>query len=181
MNRYFTIIFLALLLTVSANAQKRISCEYNNVPLSEVLSQLAEQQSEYSIMFLYNELEDFRITASVKRKTVPDAIRQLIGLYPIRMIVDKKNPDGNKIFVECIHKTDRHLTGTIIDEESQPIAYANIVILNPTDSTLLCGGVSNESGYFVVPCEQDYSCHLSMPASSGIESRIPDPCIRFSS
>ena len=155
MNRYFTIIFLALLLTVSANAQKRISCEYNNVPLSEVLSQLAEQQSEYSIMFLYNELEDFRITASVNRKTVPDAIRQLIGLYPIRMIVDKKNPDGNKIFVECIHKTDRHLTGTIIDEESQPIAYANIVILNPTDSTLLCGGVSNESGYFVVPCEQE--------------------------
>jgi hypothetical protein len=57
--------------------------------------------------------------------------------------------------VECTHKTDRHLTGTIVDEQGQPVAYANIAILNPADSTLLSGGVSNESGYFAVPYEQE--------------------------
>ena len=69
------------------------------------------------------------------------------------MTVDTSDPEGMKIFVECTHKTDRHLTGTIIDEQGQPVAYANVAILNPVDSTLLGGGVSNESGYFVVPTE----------------------------
>jgi len=152
MNRYITII-LALLLTVSMQAQKRISCEYNNVSLSDALNQLAEQQTGYTIYFLYNELEDFRITTTVKNKHLPEAIQQMIGFYPIR-VTTSTDEDGRKIFVECTHKTDRRLTGTIIDEQGHPIAYANVAILNPTDSTLLSGGVSNESGYFAIPYEQ---------------------------
>ena len=34
------------------------------------------------------------------------------------------------------------------------MAYANIAVLNPADSTLLGGGVSNKSGYFAIPYEQ---------------------------
>ena len=130
---------------------QRISQVYNNVSLSEALLQLQSEQSNYAINFLYNELEDFRITATIKNKRLPDAIRQMIGFYPIRMTV--KSSD-REIYVECIHKTDRHLTGTIVDEQGQPVAYANVAILNPTDSTLLSGGVSNESGYFAIPYEQ---------------------------
>ena len=153
MNRNIVLILLALLLTVSTRAQKHISREYNNVSISDALNGLAEQQTDYAIMFLYNELEDFRITTTIRRKTLPEAIQQMIGFYPIRMTVDTSDPEGMKIFVECTHKTDRHLTGTIIDEQGQPVAYANVAILNPVDSTLLGGGVSNESGYFVVPTE----------------------------
>ena len=153
MNRNIVLILLALQLTVSTRAQKHISREYNNVSISDALNGLAEQQNDYAIMFLYNELEDFRITTTIRRKTLPDAIQQMIGFYPIRMTVDTSDPEDMKIFVECTHKTDRHLTGTIIDEQGQPVAYANVAILNPVDSTLLGGGVSNESGYFVVPTE----------------------------
>ena len=152
MNRYMTLI-IALLLTVSTQAQKRISHEYNNVSLSDALRQLAEQQTGYTIYFLYNELEDFRITTNVKNKHLPEAIQQMIGFYPIR-VTTSTDEDGRKIFVECTHKTDHRLTGTIIDEQGQPIAYANIAVLNPADSTLLGGGVSNESGYFAIPYEQ---------------------------
>ena len=163
MNRYLTLI-IALLLTVSTQAQrlrvggqssgmKRISCEYDNVSLSDALRQLAEQQTGYTIYFLYNELEDFRITTNVKNKHLPEAIQQMIGFYPIR-VTTSTDEDGRKIFVECTHKTDRRLTGTIIDEQGQPIAYANVAILNPADSTLLNGGVSNESGYFAIPYER---------------------------
>ena len=152
MNRYITLI-LTLLLTVSMQAQKRISREYNNVSLSDALNQLAEQQTGYTIYFLYNELEDFRITTTVKNKHLPEAIQQMIGFYPIR-VTTSTDEDGRKIFVECTHKTDRRLTGTIIDEQGHPIAYANVAILSPTDSTLLSGGVSNESGYFAIPYER---------------------------
>lgn len=147
MKRIIFIIVCSLVLA-GAEAQK-ISRDYHNMSLSEALRQLNEQSEDYTISFLYNDLEDFRITTSVSRKTVPDAIRQMIGFYPIRMIVE-----DSEIIVECTHKTDRHLTGTIIDDHGHPVAYANIAVLNPADSTLLGGGVSNESGYFAIPYEQ---------------------------
>ena len=147
MKRIIFIIVCSLVLA-GAEAQK-ISRDYHNMSLSEALRQLNEQSEDYTISFLYNDLEDFRITTSVSRKTVPDAIRQMIGFYPLRMIVE-----DSEIIVECTHKTDRHLTGTIIDDHGHPVAYANIAILNPADSTLLGGGVSNESGYFAIPYEQ---------------------------
>ena len=152
MMRRFLIILMACLLAIRLQAQ-RISHTYDNVPLSDVLRELSQQSSDYTLYFLYDELEDFRITTNVSHKTLPDAIQQMIGFYPIRMTVDKSDLNEKKIFVECTHKTDRHLTGTIIDEQDQPVAYANIAVLNPADSTLLSGGVSNESGYFAVPYE----------------------------
>ncbi len=151
--RRFLIILTACLLTVSLQAQ-RITRTYNNVSFSDALRELSQQSGKYSLYFLYNELEDFRITTTVRHKTLPDAIQQMIGFYPIRMTVDNSDTDGKKIFVECTHKTDRHLTGTVIDEQGLPIAYANISLLNVADTCFITGGVSNESGYFAIPYEQ---------------------------
>ncbi|MBR5686642.1 MAG: TonB-dependent receptor, partial [Prevotella sp.] len=117
--------------------------------LSDALRQLNEQTKDYTISFLYNELEDFRVTTAVHRKSVPDAIRQMIGFYPIRMEVH-----GEDIIVECVKKTTTRYKGTVIDEQGVPLPYANIALLSPKDSTLLTGGVSNESGFFVIPCEE---------------------------
>ena len=144
------IIFLVVcyLITIGVQAQK-ITQEYNNVSLSQALRQLNEQSEDYTISFLYNELEDFSITTSIRHKSIPDAIRQMIGFYPIRMTVENK-----EIIVECPQKTASRYKGTIIDEHDHPIAYANIALLLPEDSTLITGGVSNESGLFVIPCEQ---------------------------
>ena len=140
---------LLFLCTIATATAQRITREYNNVSLSEALRGLNAETSDYEINFLYNELEDFRITTSVHRKSVPDAIRQMIGFYPIRMSVD-----GQEIIVECLQKTAPRYKGNIVDEHGQPVAYANIAILSPQDSTLITGGVSNENGLFVIPCEQ---------------------------
>ena len=149
----YTLTLMACILCMPLGTfAQRVTHTYNNVSLSEALLQLNNEQTQYVVNFLYNELEDFRITATIKNKKLPDAIQQMIGFYPVRMTV---NPDDREIYVECTHKTDRHLTGTIIDEQGLPLAYANIAILNPADSTLLGGGVSNESGYFAILYEQD--------------------------
>ena len=129
---------------------QRVSGTFVDVSMSEALRELSAQSKERAVNFLYDELEDFRVTATIKKKPLDDAIMQLIGFYPIRMDV-AVNGD---LFVECTHKTDRHLTGNIVDEAGLPIAYANVALLNPADSTILSGGVSNESGMFVIPYEQ---------------------------
>jgi len=154
---YILTLMICWLAIVESQAQqivnrKYVNSKYDNVSLSEALLQLNSEQKEYVINFLYNELEDFRVTATIKNKKLPDAIQQMIGFYPVRMTV---KPDDHEIYVECTHKTDRHLTGTIVDEQDQPVGYANVAILNPADSALLGGGVSNESGYFAIPYEQN--------------------------
>jgi hypothetical protein len=134
----------------AANAQK-ITRNFQDVTLSDALKYIQTQTTNYDITFIYNELEDFRVTTHIQNKSIPEALDQIVGFYPVRVV----KSGTNEIYVECIHKTDRHLTGTIIDEQGQPVAYANVAILNPADSTLLSGGVSNESGYFAVPYEQN--------------------------
>ena len=150
--RRLSILCVILLLSPCAAHSQRVTRTYNNMSLSEALLQLSREQTDYTISFIYNELEDFRITTAIERKTLPEAIQQMIGFYPVRMTV---KPDDKEIFVECTHKADRRLTGILVDEANQPIAYANVVILAPEDSTLLAGGVSNESGYFAIPYEAE--------------------------
>ena len=149
MNMKRTICFLLCCSLVLVAQAQRITCEFDDVSMSEALRQLTRQSHDYTISFLYNELEDFRVTTSIQNKTLPDAIRQMIGFYPIHVTVEDR-----EIIVECPQKTASRYKGTIIDELGEPIAYANVALLSPEDSTLLTGGVSNESGLFVIPCEQ---------------------------
>ena len=148
MKRLLTITLLLCTLVNTAMAQ-RITHSFNNMSMSDALKYVQQQTSKHKIIFIFNELEDFKVTTSVRNKSVPEAIRQLIGFYPIRMT----QSGDNEIYVECIYKTDQRLKGTIVDEQGHPLAYANVAILNPADSTLLTGGVSNESGRFVIPTE----------------------------
>ena len=149
MRRLIFICALSLVTTLAL--AQRITRRYDNVSMSKALMELNDLQQDYTVNFIYDELEDFKVTTDIKHEKLTDAIFQIVGFYPIRVVKSGEH----EIFVECTHKTDRHLTGTIIDEQGEPVAYANVAILNPADSTLLSGGVSNESGYFAVPYEQE--------------------------
>ena len=149
MMKHFMTTLIALCCFINVQAQK-ITRSYDNVSMSEALRDLNEQSRDYNISFLYNDLEDFRVSTSIKRMSVTDAIMQIVGFYPIRVV----KRGESEIFVECTHKTERHLTGIIIDENRQPVPYANVYLLHPSDSSLVGGGVSNEAGVFVIPYEQ---------------------------
>ena len=143
----FLLFYLFTLLPLQA---QRITRHYDNVSMSKALMELNDLQRDYTVNFIYDELEDFKVTTDVKHKTLTDAIFQIIGFYPIRVVKSGEH----ELFVECTHKTDLHLTGTIIDENGQPVPYANVYLLHPSDSTVIGGGVSNEAGVFVIPYEQ---------------------------
>ena len=142
-----TIIFLVCCMTLAAAQAQRVTRNYRDVSIADALRQLAEESRDYTIYFLYNELEDFTITTHIKNKPVPEAIRQMIGFYPIRITQGEKG----EIYVECINKTEHYLKGMVVDENNLPLPYANVTLLNPADSTMVGGGVTNESGRFVIP------------------------------
>lgn len=43
--------------------------------------------------------------------------------------------------------------GRIVDEEGKPLAFANVMMLNSTDSTFVSGTISGEDGYFNLKVE----------------------------
>ena len=141
------LLLLFLLFGVQQSYAQRITRQYNNMSFSAALKDLNARQHKYTINFVYDELEDFRVTKSIRNQSVPDAIMQLIGFYPIRMTQVEDN-----IMVECTQKTTLRYKGRIIDESGNAAEYANITLLSPIDSTIVGHGVSNENGSFVIPC-----------------------------
>lgn len=148
MRRFSAIIFLLCTFVLTMSAQ-HIQRNYHDRSMSDVLIDLDKASKRYKISFIYNELEDFTVTQNVKTANIPDAIRKVIGFYPMQMTVG-----DSLITVECIRKSERKLIGRLIDNHNLPVEFANIQLLNPKDSSFLCGGVSNANGDFVIPCQQ---------------------------
>ena len=148
MRRFSAIIFLLYTFALAMSAQ-HIQRNYHDRSMSDVLIDLDKASKRYKISFIYNELEDFTVTQNVKTANIPDAIRKVIGFYPMQMTVG-----DSLITVECIRKSERKLIGRLIDNHNLPVEFANIQLLNPKDSSFICGGVSNANGDFVIPCQQ---------------------------
>ena len=141
-------IFTALLcaLTLCAQAQ-RISRHYQDESLSKVLEDLNAATSDKTIYFIYDELEDFTVTSHFNDLPIKEAIREVIGFYPMKVTYD-----DDKIFIECTQKENTKVIGRIVDESGQPIEFANISLNNNVG--FVNGGVSNENGDFVIPCKE---------------------------
>ena len=148
MRRFSAIIFLLCTFALAMSAQ-HIQRNYHDRSMSDVLIDLDKASKRYKISFIYNELEDFTVTQNVKTANIPDAIHKVIGFYPMQMSVG-----DSLITVECIRKSERKLIGRLIDNHNLPVEFANIQLLNPKDSSFICGGVSNANGDFVIPCQQ---------------------------
>ncbi len=122
-----------------------ISRDYQNQSLSKVLEDLNAATPGQTVYFIYDELEDFTVTTSFENLSLTDAIQQVIGFYPMKMTID-----GDRIFVECTQKESTKVIGRVVDEQGQPVEFANISLLS--DSLYINGSVSNENGDFVIPC-----------------------------
>ena len=150
-------LFTALLCALSLCAQaQRLSRDYQNESLSKVLEDLNAATSDQTIYFIYDELEDFTVTSHFSDLPLKEAIREVIGFYPMKVTYD-----DNRIFIECTQKEDAKVIGRVVDAEGQPIEFANISLHGAADpnssdrnSTYINGGVSNENGDFVIPCRE---------------------------
>jgi len=142
---------LCMIILLSAAFSARSQHTFRGTSLSEALIALDSSSKRYNITFVYDELEDFLVSKTIPQgRSLPDAVREVCGFYPVRVLVQ-----GKEIFVECTQKDRMKLKGRLVAEDSQPVAYANIALFSIDDSTLIGGGVSNEDGYFVIPCSAE--------------------------
>ena len=129
-----------------AQAQ-RLTKSYTEASLSDVLIDLNKSQHDKRISFIYNELEDFTVTTGFRNSTVDNAVREVVGFYPMKITMN-----DSLITVECIQKEAQKVIGRVIDEHGQPVEFANVALLSSADSAFINGGVTNQNGDFVIPC-----------------------------
>ena len=141
------LLFLFLFASSTANAQS-LTHTFRNTSLSDALIWIDNNQDRYKINFIFDELEDFTVTTSFKNTSVKEAVKQVVGFYPMKISYEKKD-----IYVECVQKASTKLTGRIVDEKGLPLSFATISLLSVADSSFITGGVSNENGDFVIPCQ----------------------------
>ena len=145
--------FLYLIIFCAFSTLAQAQHTFQGTSLSEALIELDRSSKHYDISFVYDELEDFTVTKTVKRgRSLPDAVSEVCGFYPVRV-----NVKGRDILVECIQKDRTKLMGRLVGPDRQPVAYANITLFPPSDSVYIGGGVSNEAGDFVIPCGAEWA------------------------
>ena len=145
MRNTLYILFLCFFMT-QAQAQ-RLTKSYAETSLSDVLIDLNKSQHDKRISFIYNELEDFTVTTGFRNSTVDNAVREVVGFYPMKITMN-----DSLITVECIQKEAQKVIGHVIDEHGQPVEFANVALLSSPDSAFINGGVTNQNGDFVIPC-----------------------------
>ena len=62
--------------------------------------------------------------------------------------------------------------GRVTDSAGEPVAYANVVLLSRTDSTVVSGVVTDESGSYVLPTDED---GILMVAMMGYQTIYTEP------
>ncbi len=144
-NTLYLLISLCFCMT-QAQAQ-RLTKSYTEASLSDVLIDLNNSQHDKRISFIYNELEDFTVTTGFRNSTVDNAVREVVGFYPMKITMN-----DSLITVECIQKEAQKVIGRVIDEQGKPVEFANVALLSSADSTFINGGVTNQNGDFVIPC-----------------------------
>ena len=128
--RHITMLLLCLI-AMSAKAQ-RLTHDFQGASLSEALIWIDNAQDSYKLNFIFDELEDFTVTTSLKNVSVRDAVRQVCGFYPMHLTFDEQD-----IYIECIQKETQKVIGRVINEQGQPVEFANVALLLPA---------------FVIPC-----------------------------
>ncbi len=144
-NALYILISLCFCMT-QAQAQ-RLTKTYTEASLSDVLIDLNKSQHDKRISFIYNELEDFTVSTGFRNSTVDNAVREVVGFYPMKITTN-----DSLITVECIQKEAQKVIGRVIDEQGKPVEFANVALLSSADSTFINGGVTNQNGDFVIPC-----------------------------
>ena len=54
------------------------------------------------------------------------------------------------LWLYSIASFSQSITGRVIDELSQPMAFANVMLLNGADSSFIKGAITNDDGTFVI-------------------------------
>ena len=138
--------------TVAADAQsnKLLTLNFKNEPLPNVLKAI-ERNSDYSVIFSYDDLRNYRVTANIRKKTAPKAVSIAIAGHQLGSSVQ-----GKFIRVFCKEAFDAAISGKVADEQGEAII----------------GAVVRYKNNRAIQTVTDANGHFSIPAIKGAEAEL---------
>lgn len=124
------------------------SHRFSATPLPKAILRIMEDHPDIEINFIYNELEAYNTSASVKADNPYDALRQVIGQNPV-MVMESKD----SYYIEALQHGKYSYTGVALDDDNEPVVSATVMLLSPRDSTVITYGITDSSGQFAIPCD----------------------------
>ena len=143
-------LLVCLLFTMSfvhAQVQKNITVEFKNEPLMEVLKKL-EKMSSCKILFVYDHVQNYKVTASLKEVSILDALDKVLEGKPF---FRTEITDGKYISVKYnSNKTKtgnglRTIKGSVLDKNKEPLPGVTVLIKGTTT-----GVVTDTDGNYAI-------------------------------
>ncbi len=141
-------LLMALAAIASVQAETFIY-RFDSTPLPKAIRSIMADHPDLDINFIYNELENYVTSSSVRADNIHDAIRQTIGLNPVTVI-----KSGDTYYLEALQHGKYIFAGRVVGTDSEPVVAATVMLLAPRDSSVLTYGITDREGRFRIPCDQ---------------------------
>ena len=143
---YLLLTLISVQLTLSAQTDQRINLAFQNEALPNVLKKL-EQASSYRILFTYDDVQSYQVTATLHDSTIFQAIEKVLEGKPLTYT--QKDNQYIIILSTKVKQKPLAIRGTVMNEKNEPMPFCNVLLLAP-DSTFVNGCVTKEDGSFAM-------------------------------
>lgn len=154
-NTFLSILFCLLVLSAQGFAQeKKVSLTCKGMRLSEALIQV-ERQSEHKLSFNFDELNQFNVTVNIKKKTVIEAIEDLLRGLPYQTNVNGQFITISRRNVQRQTSSPTRggdytiIRGKVVDTSDKPLPGVNISFKNRN-----YGSVTDANGNYAISVER---------------------------
>lgn len=124
------------------------SYRFSTTSLPKAVLKIMDDHPDLTVNFIYNELEAYNTSASVKADDPYDALRQVIGQNPV-MVMESKG----SYYIEALQHGKYRYTGVALGDDNEPVVSATVMLLSPRDSTVMTYGITDSTGQFTIPCD----------------------------
>ena len=138
LNGLFRIVFFMCCLLSAGLTQaqeKKITAEFKDTPLSNVLKQL-EKLSTYKILFTYDDVQSYKVTVSLKDATITEALQKVLDGKPF-VFSDVANGKYISVVYQPKKKSDttKENKGKVVDSKGETVIGATVRVVNATIGT----------------------------------------------
>lgn len=129
-----------LIVTVGVQAyaqeQRTLTAEFKDTPLAEVLKKL-EKLSSYKILFTYDDVQNYKVTASLKDVTITEALQKVLADKPFSF----SDITGGK-YISVVYRPSekfeamKTIKGQVVDDKGESLIGATIRVVRSSTGTV---------------------------------------------
>lgn len=127
------LLFLMWVATTQAQGNK-VSLVCKDKPLPTALSEVERQSDYYKINYSYNELNRHKVTATIRRATAPEAVKELLSGLPYTFTIRGKFIHINK--GRQLKEETNTARGRLLDKNGEPLIGAIVKVAGTPNKTI---------------------------------------------